>query len=155
MSLYHDARLAMTEAVNEELVFQSPENRQVFYGWLLDLRIQKRIYYLNTAMAADVLWATLRPDEELLDLVMRISVGFHLRLGNATQPWAGLMAASISGLTVANKSSVTDEAFSEKIPAKPALERLLTEEYWLLSVVTMERFLSDLIPLEHRTGTTK
>lgn len=153
-SLYNIATTAAREAIMEELQLQSRETHNAFYLWLIRLRHEHRIYFLNSDMAANQLWTDLRRDEALLDLIIRGSIGFYLRMSTVenTQSlyaqYCKALAESIGKLSGAdnNKSKVTDELFSEKLPSGAELTKLLGSEQWLCFVLTLERELTKLVP---------
>lgn len=149
-ALFNEATTAVIEAVNEEIVLHDDATTADFCHLVLDLRYRNRLYYISKAMARDELWPRLRANDQLLDIVVRASLGFKLRLGDSYLAYSRLMADTYSSITHrpdnAQATSVTDNTFSEKLSKHDELHRLFDTEVWVLFLLTLERNAVKVLP---------
>ncbi len=151
LSLYEEVTVAVTGAIEEELKLQPREMHNTFYAWALRLRHEHRIYYINADMAREQLWAELRRDEKLLDLILRASIGFYNRLmddNGGDHRFSSQCTTLAKGISSAvNKAgSVADDTFTEKVPKQETVANLLQSEIWLCFTLSLERCLTRVIP---------
>ena len=160
-SLHAFAEAAVVDAVKEELAFLPESTQTAFYQWLLELRCSTRLYYVGYDMARQELWPRLRNSDVLLDMVIRASMGFRLRMGDEWDRYLHLMSLAITeltGLKPDNRTStptVTDELFNEKLGTAPNLRLLLANESWVVLALTVERCASKILPAKLLTGAPK
>lgn len=149
-ALFSEATAAVIEAVNEEVVLHDDATTAEFCHLVLDLRYRNRLYYISKAMARDELWPRLRAHDQLLDIIIRASLGFKLRLGEAYLDYSRLMADTYSSITArdepARTGPVTDVTFSEKLSKHDELQRLFDTEVWVLFLLTLERNAVKVLP---------
>ncbi len=152
--LHQIASEAALEATREELYLTPRETHTELYRWLLELRINTRMYYLSQEMVVAELWPALRRNDALLDLLMRGAVSFYSRMeGHVTgaryRDYCGVLGHAIGELTARGRNptqSVTDREFHDKIPPGTKLRELLIQEQWLTYLVTLERNAAQVVP---------
>lgn len=151
LTLYEEVTVAVTGAIEEELKLQPREMHNTFYVWALRLRHEHRVYYINADMAREQLWAELRRDEKLLDLVLRASIGFYGRLvdGNGGDHLFTSQCTTLAkgiGSAVNKNGAVADDTFTEKVPQQETVASLLQSEIWLCFSLSLERCLTRVVP---------
>lgn len=148
--LFNDATHALIEAVNEEIVLHDDTTTADFCHLVLDLRYRNRLYYISTAMARDELWPRLRSNDQLLDIVVRATLGFKLRMGEAYGKYCERLAETYSTLTdkstVRKSTAITDLTFSEKLSEQVELNNLFKLEAWVVFLITLERNAVKVLP---------
>lgn len=152
--LHQIASEAALEATREELYLTPRETHTELYRWLLELRINTRMYYISQEMVVAELWPKLRRNEALLDLVMRGAIGFYSRMeghetGARYRDYCGTIGHAIGELTGRGRNQaqqVSDPEFHEKIPPGSKLRELFVQEQWLTYLVALERSASKLLP---------
>lgn len=148
--LYPLVRSALGLAIKEQAVYQDPELTSQFRELLLRLRTEYRLWLLNRRLIQSELWPLIRQEEALLNLLMRIALGFHQRLQGQNgqdyyQDYVNTLAQQYTRISGAGQ---TDELLREHLREEFNWYQVVFEkELWLTTLITMESDLRTYLPL--------
>lgn len=149
----------LVRTLQEELFPRSQEERSLFLGKLLDLKLSVRLYFIESRMIQSFIWDAVRRDEVMLDILMRCASSFSLQvhLEPKTDGLELNRALTVALGTLTTKdSTLVDSDIRSKIATQETVMRCLTNESWLVfllfallnyhTVVNTVRILNDAIP---------
>lgn len=134
---YAHALECLSLALAEELRLRDPQVGGLFYQFILKAKINIRPYYMGAEVLRNEIWAPIRSNEALLDLVMKASTNFEMRMllrddcdfiklkDHLSKTMGGR-----SGVA----STIVDQDFAGKVIDANALREYMQVDSWLAFV---------------------
>lgn len=157
LSAYDATLECLHKAIAEELRLRERAIGALFYQMILKAKIDIRPYYMTVDTLRNEIWAKIRPNEVLLDMVMKASTNFQLRMAMRPEcDWQLLLKTLAT--TMADRSTVAsvivDDDFSKKTTTSDDLLAMMSVDRWLPFVFFAMLNVSILVKYEVPTDDT-
>lgn len=134
---YANALECLNLAISEELRLRDAVVGGLFYQFILKAKINIRPYYMSAEVLRNEIWAPIRSNEALLDLVMKASTNFEMRMQlredcdfTKLQEYLSKTMGGRSGST----STIVDQDFGGKVIGPMVLREYMQTDSWLAFV---------------------
>lgn len=135
---YANALDCLNMALAEELRLRDVTVGHLFYQFILKAKIDIRPYYMNVDVLRSDVWKPIRSNEALLDLVMKASTNFELRMKLREDCDYTKLVNHLSetmGARSGATSSIVDKDFADKVINSEVLRNYMQIDRWLTFVL--------------------
>jgi hypothetical protein len=134
---YANALECLNLALAEEVRLRDPMVGGLFYQFILKAKINIRPYYMGADVLRNEIWAPIRSNEALLDLVMKASTNFEMRMQLREDCDFTKLVEYLSktmGGRSSGTSSIVDQDFATKVIGATSLREFMVTDSWLAFV---------------------
>jgi hypothetical protein len=158
LSTYDATVRCLTEALYEEAPIREAGDVGKFYDFFLEAKLAIRPYFVDVESLRQLVWDKVRTQDTLLDMIMKMSSSFQMRVQMTTQcNWESLvaiLAGTMGDRTVAD-SSISDKDFREKASTSEELKSIFQQDPWLVFVFFLCNNFNILNPMKVRSDAAK
>lgn len=134
---YANALECLNLAISEELRLRNPVVGGLFYQFILKAKINIRPYYMGADVLRNEIWAPIRSNEALLDLVMKASTNFEMRMLMREDcdfiKLKEFLSKTMGGRS-GGASAIVDKDFADKVIGPETLREYMQIDSWLAFV---------------------
>lgn len=139
---------ALIETIRQNAVYatsnvNNPDLINEFIELLGIIRVKQRLYFISADAVSGLIWPLIRENEDLLDLIINMTIDWTTRLGSLSVTTINdHLAQTFTSLATPD---VTDVQFVEMLnKQKKSLVDLLNGNYWLTFIIIASQNIKDI-----------